>query len=167
MKHIEVHYHFVREQIPSIFTKAVEMDKLQHFSKMLGLMHLDMLHLKARSTGLQTDKEESEGNERVQEPAKGKRRAQQEAKSTKDFETFKKCGSVKDKTNRKKKARTKTWSDVVEGLKEEEFETTNSDKRGNELRTIDSTEDFDSGESNHMEAKRTRGQRKFTPCWRN
>ena len=61
-KHIEVHYHFVRErvlsgevelryvrtdlQVADIFTKALGSDKLQHFSEMLGLQHLDTPQLR-------------------------------------------------------------------------------------------------------------------------
>ena len=61
-KHIDVHYHFVREQVLSgevelmhvstdrqiadIFTKPLGLDKLRHFSGELGLHHLDMLNLK-------------------------------------------------------------------------------------------------------------------------
>ena len=71
-KHIEVHHHFVHErvmsgevklqyvrtdrQIADIFTKPLESDKLQHFSEMLGLQHLDMLHLRGR-TGKGTKEE--------------------------------------------------------------------------------------------------------------
>ena len=63
-KHIEVHYHFVCErvlrrevelryvrtdrQIVDIFTKALGSDKLQNFSKMLGLQHLNVSHLRGR-----------------------------------------------------------------------------------------------------------------------
>ena len=43
--------------------------------------------------------------------------------------------------DRVKKAKTKTWSDVVKGLnglkKEDELETTNSDKRGNGSEKVD------------------------------
>ena len=63
-KHIEVHYHFMCEhvligefklryvrtnrQVVHIFTKPLGLNKVRHFSKMLGLEHLDMPHLRAR-----------------------------------------------------------------------------------------------------------------------
>jgi hypothetical protein len=63
-KHIEVHYHFVRErvlsgevelryvptdwQIAYIFTKPLGLDKLRHFSGVLGLHHLDVPNLRGR-----------------------------------------------------------------------------------------------------------------------
>ena len=47
--------------------------------------------------------------------------------------------------------------DVVKGLKkEDELETANSDKRGNESEIADLVEQFDSDEPNHMKAKRMR-----------
>ena len=64
-KHIEVHYHFVRERVLSgevelqyvptdrqptdIFTKPLGLDKLRQFSGALGLRHLDMLNLRGRT----------------------------------------------------------------------------------------------------------------------
>ena len=52
------------------------------------------------------------------------------------------------------KARTRTWYDMVKGLKDEdELETTNSDKSGNESEATDSVELFDSEELNHMKAE--------------
>ena len=64
-KHIEVHYHFVRERVLSseveltyvptdrknvdIFTKPLGLDKLRQFSSALGLRHLDMLKLRGRT----------------------------------------------------------------------------------------------------------------------
>ena len=56
-----------------------------------------------------------------------------------------------------KKSMTRTWLDVVEGLEEDELETTDSDKSGIELETADLVERHDSSELNHMEAKLTRG----------
>jgi hypothetical protein len=63
-KHIEVHYHFVRErvlsgelelrhvptdrQVADIFTKAIGLDKLRQFSGALGLRHLDVPNLRGR-----------------------------------------------------------------------------------------------------------------------
>ncbi len=57
-KHIEVHYHFIREkvlvkeidlihvstedQIADIFTKALGTDKLKKFRKMLGVLKVDL-----------------------------------------------------------------------------------------------------------------------------
>ena len=66
-KRIEVHYHFVREQVLSgevelryvrtdrqvveIFTKVLGSDKLHHFSEMLGLQHLKVMYLRGRTCG--------------------------------------------------------------------------------------------------------------------
>jgi hypothetical protein len=63
-KHIEVHYHFVRERVLSgevelqhvptdrqtanIFTKSLGLDKLRQFSRALGLRHLDVPNLRGR-----------------------------------------------------------------------------------------------------------------------
>jgi hypothetical protein len=63
-KHIEVHYHFVRErvlsgevelthvptnrQIANIFTKPLVFDKLRQFSGALGLRHFDVPNLRGR-----------------------------------------------------------------------------------------------------------------------
>jgi hypothetical protein len=63
-KHIEVHYHFIRErvlsgeveltyvptnrQIADIFTKPLGLDKLRQFSGALGLRHLDVPNLRGR-----------------------------------------------------------------------------------------------------------------------
>ncbi len=57
-KHIEVHYHFIREkvlakkidfihvstedQVADIFTKALSTDKLKKFRKMLGVVEVDL-----------------------------------------------------------------------------------------------------------------------------
>ena len=63
-KHMEVHYHFIRErvlrdevelphictdqQVPDIFTKPLGLDKLRHFSEMLGLWPPDVPYLRGR-----------------------------------------------------------------------------------------------------------------------
>jgi hypothetical protein len=57
-KHIEVHYHFIREkvlakeidlihvstedQVVNIFTKALSIDKLKKFQQMLGILEVDL-----------------------------------------------------------------------------------------------------------------------------
>jgi len=57
-KHIKVHYHFIREkilakeidlihvstedQVANIFTKALGVDKLRKFRKMLGVLEVDL-----------------------------------------------------------------------------------------------------------------------------
>ena len=162
-KHIEVHYHFVRERVLSsevkpwyirtdrhvadIFTKSLGCDKLQHFSEMLGLHHLDLPHLRGRIGGATEKKgvelnEEFSTSDRVRASGKG--------------------GKIKkDITDGKIKAKIRTWSDMVKVLKiEDELETTNSNKSGDESEAADSVEQFDSEEPNHLKAKRTKGQRK-------
>jgi hypothetical protein len=85
-KHIEVHYHFVRERVLSgkvelryvptdrqtadIFTKPLGLDKLRQFSGVLGLRHLDVPNLRGRND--QTDQ--------------GGRKEQERKKDTRDVE---------------------------------------------------------------------------------
>ena len=102
---------------------------------MLGIQRLDVSHLRGRAAR----KNNSCDDETKHEPVK-RRRAEEEV------ETSGASGKVK------KKARTKTWSDVVQGLKEDKLETTNSDKSGNESETADLVEKFDLREPNHMKA---------------
>ena len=66
------------------------------------------------------------------------------------------------------KAKTQKWSDVVRGLKPEvKSEGTNSDKSWNESETADSDQQMDPDESDQLEAKETRTQRKSMPSRRN
>ena len=59
----------------------------------------------------------------------------------------------KDRADRRKKAKTRTWSDVVKGLEpEDESGATDSDKSWNESETIDSEE------PDQFKAKRMRRQ---------
>jgi hypothetical protein len=80
-KHIEVHYHFVRERVLSgevelqhgptdwqtadIFTKPLGFDKLLQFSGALGLRHLDMPNLRGREEPKPT--EHAEEGERAED----------------------------------------------------------------------------------------------------
>ena len=64
-----------------------------------------------------------------------------------------------DEANKGEKAKSKTWSDVVKGLKiEDELETSNSDKSGDELETTNSVRMFDLETMNQLKAKRKKGQ---------
>jgi hypothetical protein len=79
-KHIEVHYHFVREHVLSgevelqyvptdrqtadVFTKPLGLDKLRQFSGALGLRHLDVPNLRGRN-----DQEGSEARKEQEEEA--------------------------------------------------------------------------------------------------
>ena len=56
---------------------------------------------------------------------------------------------------------------MVKGLKEDELETTDSDKSRNESEIPDSVKEFDLEEPNQLKAKRTRRQPKLTPTRRN
>ena len=86
-KHIEVHYHFVCEwvlsskvelryvhndrQVAVIFTKALGIDKLQQFSEMLGIQHLDVPQVRGRAA---VGKDNSCDDEPELESVEGKRR---------------------------------------------------------------------------------------------
>ena len=162
-KHIEVHYHFVRErvlsgevdlryvhtdrQVADIFTKPLGSDKLQHFTDMLGIQHLDVPHLRGRSKG-----KVSTGTDH-------------DAESNEEFD----FGSPAEEAKRSmEKAKTRKWSDVVRGLKPEvESECTDSDKSWNESETADSDQQMDPDESDRLKAKGTRTQRKSMPSWEN
>ena len=92
MKHREVQYHYVCELILSskfklryiqtdgkadIFTKALGLDKLQHFAKMLGLQHLDVPHFSGTTSGRSDGKNNSGDDEPEQVSTKVKRRAEE------------------------------------------------------------------------------------------
>ena len=57
---------FTDRQVSDIFTKALGSGKVQHFSEMLGLQHLDVPHLRGRTeTGGATEEKEVELTEEV------------------------------------------------------------------------------------------------------
>ena len=67
----------------------------------------------------------------------------------------------KDRADRKREAKTRTWSDVVKVLEiEDELETTNSDKSGNGSEKSDLVEPFDSQEPNQLKVKRSKRHQK-------
>ena len=49
----EVEMQYVRTywKVADIFTKALKLDKLRHFSEILGWQHLDVPHLRERTDG--------------------------------------------------------------------------------------------------------------------
>jgi hypothetical protein len=81
-KHIEVHYHFVRERVLSgevelqyvptdlqtadIFTKPLGLDKLRQFSGALGLRHLDMPNLRGREETNPNDSDSESRSEKAE-----------------------------------------------------------------------------------------------------
>ena len=84
---------------------------------------------------------------REEERTKGEDKQKTEPESTEGVGTSEQVGESvsggrvkKDKADRKK-AKTRTWFDVVKGLKtEDELETTNSDKSRNESEEADSVQ---------------------------
>ena len=77
-------------------------------------------------------------------------------------------GPAEEAEGSMEKAKTRTWSDVVRGLKPEvESEGTDSDKSWNESETADSDQQTDPDESDQLKAKETRTQRKSMPSRRN
>ena len=138
-KHIQVHYHFVRDrvlsgevehryvrtdrQVADIFTKALGSDKLQNFSEILCVQRLDVPHLRVRT-------ETCTGTEEVAREKKNETREDKEKKGVESIEEVNTSDRVrtsgnnskveKDRADRKKEAKTRTWSDVVKGLEIED-----------------------------------------------
>ena len=57
---VELQYVHTDQQVADIFTKPLGSDKLQHFTEMLGVQHLDVPHLRGRTgkdTGMGKGKE--------------------------------------------------------------------------------------------------------------
>ena len=142
-KHIEMHYHFVREHVLSgevelvyvatdrqtanILTKPLGLDKLQQFSGALGLRHLDVPNLRGREEQESSaiDREAESGEEfdfrwvEEAESGHGANNRREEPNSVEQGEDGAKKGE---------KYKTKTWSDVVKGLKtKDKLESTNSE----------------------------------------
>ena len=68
---------------------------------------------------------------------------------------------TKEGRDRFRKAKTKSWSDVFQGLNiEHELETTNSDKSGKKSETPDSMEQFHSKKTNNLKAMQAKGKQK-------
>ena len=140
---------------------------MQHFLEMLRLQHLGVLHLRGRTkTGTRTigkGLREAVGDNEEKTETRGDKE-KKGVESTKEDVTSDEVRTSgnngrfkKDKANRKKKARTWTWSNVVKGLNsEDELETANSDKSGNESEVADSFNMLNSEEPNQLKAKQTR-----------
>jgi hypothetical protein len=133
---------------------------------MLGVQHLDVPHLRGRkgkgTNGTEQGAREEEG------AMKGGAKGKKEAESMKQVSTSEQVGTSaiggrvkKDRADRKKKAKTQTWSDVVKGLVlEGEPGETDLDKSGNELKTVNSVQELDSEEPYHLKAKKDQANRK-------
>ena len=184
-KHIEVHYHFVCERVLSsevelvyvptyrqtadIFTKPLGLDKLRQFSGALGLRHLDVSNLeRGRKTtkGSRSDRAaESDDDFDFGSTEEAEGGSAEEAESghggSNRRENPKSAEQGGDEAKKDEEAKTKSWSDVVKGLKtEDELETTNSDEGRNDSRTADLVQTFDSEMPNRLKAKQKKGQRK-------
>ena len=176
------------QQVTDTFTKPLGLDMLRHFLSRLGLQQLNMLNLRGRSEAGKMERDdvrEAESDEEFNfgttEKDGGAFRSVDEVKDTSDIKI---CGRGATKwrlascrgSNRRKepepeltkqggvraekakigsraknggadlkvKAKTSTWSNVVKSLKDDESETINLE------------------ESNHMKARRMRGQPKPT-----
>ena len=146
-------------QTVDIFTKPLGLDKLRKFLGALGLQHLDVPNLRGRRREEEVQAESDEEfdfvtAEEVEDGYGGSDRRKEPGP-----EPTKKGG---DKAKKGKKARTKTWLDVVKGLKtEDELETTNSNKNGNGSETTDLVEQLDSEEPNQLKAKQTRSRCRY------
>ena len=144
-KHIEVHYHFVRERVLSdevelvyvpmdrktahIFTKPLGLNKLWKFSSALGLQHLDVLNLR------------------------GRRREEDVRPESDDEFDF---GTAEEAEDRYRGS---------DRRKEPNHEPKHETDDGSEI--VGSIKHFDLDKPNHLMAKRTRRQSKTTPKRRN
>ena len=186
-KHIEVHYHFVRErvlsgevelthvstdrQIADIFTKPHGLDKLRHFSGELGLRQFDT----PNSRGRKEQEEECTLKEREEKcmQCRGHHGGSdrdvewdeefdfgepaEEAEGSKDRNLTEEPKTVETGGD---KVKEKMWSDVLQDLRiEAELETANSVKSEIESDLFDSIEMFHSDTPNRLMAKRRKGQR--------
>ena len=176
------------QQVTDTFTKPLGLDMLRHFLSRLGLQQLNMLNLRGRSEARKMERDdvrEAESDEEFNfgttEKVSGTSGSAEEAEDTSDMKTSGR-GATKWRSTRytrnsrrkeleleptkqggvraekakigsraknggadlKVKAKTSTWSNVVKSLKDDESETINLE------------------ESNHMKARRMRGQPKPT-----
>ena len=178
-KHIEVHYHFFHKcvlssgvelayvptgrHVADIFTNPLGLDKLRHFSSELGLRHLDTPNLRGR----QEEQEEKRERSGIACDVKSDEEfyfmlveeTEEENRGCNHKKESKITGQGGDIAKKGVKAKTKTWSNVVKGLKTEgELETANSGKSAIETEVTDSIEIFDSDIMKQLRAKQRKGQ---------
>ena len=115
-------------QIVNIFTKPLGLDKLRQFLGMLGLRHLDVPNLRVRKD-YKREQERSESDREAESDAKFdfglveevEGGSAQEAKSghggSNRREELKSTEQEGDEAKKGEKAKTKTYSHVVKGLK--------------------------------------------------
>ena len=127
------------------------------------MRHLDTPNLKGRQ---QERERERSGSDRDAETAeefdfRPAEEAEEENRGRNRKEEPKTAEQRGNTTKKGVKAKTKTWCDVVKGLKiEDELETTNSDVSGIGSEVTDSIEMFDSDITNRLRAKRRKGHQK-------
>ena len=135
---------------------------------MLGVQHLDVPHLRGRTSKDTEIGKSKETTDCISEGRtdKGRVKKKKGVESTKEVDTSEQVGTSgnggrvkKDKTDRKKKTKTRTWSNVVKGLEpKDDSAATDSDKSWNESQTTDLVLQKDPEEPDQFKAKRTRRQ---------
>jgi hypothetical protein len=171
-KHIEVHYHFVRERVLSgevvlqyiptdrqtadIFTKPLGLDKLRQFSGALGLRHLDVPNLRGRKVPKdQAAEHERSGRDDTESNDEFDLGSAEEAERG----PAEMSGSGQKGSSQRKelKPTIHRGDDAIEGEKtEDELETANSDESENRSEVAESVQMFDSDTLNQPRPKRRR-----------
>ena len=106
-----------------IFTKPLGLDKVQYFSDMLGLQHLDVPYLRGTIDEDRIDGRSSRSNEEDElepEPTKGKGRAEEEDKlettdSCKGYDSYEQNQEDVKRMRRQPKMMPRRSADVLEG----------------------------------------------------
>ena len=176
-KHIEVHYHFIRERVLSsevelhyvptdrqtadIFTKPLGLDKLRQFSGALGLRHLDVPNLRGREVEVPKDQagEQERSGRDCDTESDDEFDLEFDLGSAEEVERGPAgksgCGRKGSSRRRELKPTTHGEDDAIEGEKtEDELETANSDKSENRSEEAESVRMFDSDTLNQPRPKR-------------
>ena len=132
---VELQYVPTHQQLADTFTKPLELDKLQHFSSMLGLQNVNVPNLRGRVGSIR----QAEFDKRMSRRKLAKGRPTKQGGAGKEKEVV------------------KTWAERVKGRTKDESETTDSSTDSvsdeDESETTDSDKRSDLDEPNHVKAK--------------